>query len=158
MGRRRFLALAVACCAALLGAGTSQAVIIPQSSIAGIKLGMTRAEVRAHSGTPSRVVHGMNDFGAYTTFRYFRLRVTFQGNEGATAVSTTRTRQETPAGIHVLSTESALRAAYPGARCRTEFGNFRHCWIGRFQAGRRVTDFRISADRVRSILVGFVID
>jgi hypothetical protein len=58
----------------------------------------------------------------------------------------------------VLSTESALRAAYPGARCRTEFGGFRHCWIGRFEPGRRVTDFRISTGLVRSILVGFVID
>jgi len=158
MRRRRFLALSVASIAGLVGTGAAQAVIIPQSSIAGIKLGMTRAEVRAHSGEPSTIVRGSNDFGAYTTFRYFRLRVTFQGNEGATAVSTTRTRQETPAGIHVLSTESELRAAYPGARCRSEFENFRHCWIGRFQAGRRVTDFRISADRVRSILVGFVID
>jgi hypothetical protein len=158
MRRRRFLAFSVAAVAALVGAGAAQAVIIPQSSIAGIKLGMTRPEVRGHSGPPSTVVHGMNDFGPYTTFRYFRVRVTFQGNEGATAVSTTRRRQKTPAGIHVLSTESRLRAAYPGARCRTEFGNFRHCWIGRFRAGRRVTDFRISRNRVRSILVGFVID
>jgi hypothetical protein len=158
MCRRRFLALAISLLAALVGAGAAQAVIIPQSSIAGIKLGMTRAEVKAHSGQPSTIVHGTNDFGAYTVFRYFRLRVTFQGNAGATAVSTTRRRQETPAGIHVLSTETALRAAYPGARCRTEFGGFRHCWIGRFQPGRRVTDFRISTGLVRSILVGFVID
>ena len=158
MRRRRFLALSVATLAALLGAGAAQAVIIPQSSILGIKLGMTRAEVRARAGVPPTIVRGMNDFGRYTTFHYFRLRVTFQGNEGATAVSTTRRRQETPAGIHVLSTESQLRAAYPGARCRTEFGDFRHCWIGRFQAGRRITDFRISTGRVRSILVGFVID
>jgi hypothetical protein len=158
MRRRRFLALSVACCAALVGAGAAQAVIIPQSSIAGIKLAMTRAEVRAHSGEPSTILHAMNDFGSYTVFRYFRLRVTFQGNAGATAVSTTRRRQETPAGIHVLSTETALRAAYPGARCRTEFRNIRHCWIGRFRPGRRVTDFRISTGLVRSILVGFVID
>jgi hypothetical protein len=158
MRRRRFLALSVACCAALVGAGAAQAVIIPQSSIAGIKLGMTRAEVRAHSGEPSTILHAMNDFGSYTVFRYFRLRVTFQGNAGATAVSTTRRRQETPAGIHVLSTETALRAAYPGARCRTEFRNIRHCWIGRFRPGRRVTDFRISTGLVRNILVGFVID
>jgi len=92
MRRRRFLALSVASIAGLVGTGAAQAVIIPQSSIAGIKLGMTRAEVRAHSGEPSTIVRGSNDFGAYTTFRYFRLRVTFQGNEGATAVSTTRTR------------------------------------------------------------------
>ena len=157
MPGRRFLALSIACLAALVGAGTAQAVIVLQSSISGIKLGMTRPEVRAKV-EPSSVVHGTNEFGPYTVFRYFRLRVTFQGNEGATAVSTTRSRQETPVRIHVLSTESALRAAYPGARCKTELGALRHCWIGRFQAGRRVTDFRISTGVVRSILVGFVID
>lgn len=158
MRRRRFLAVSVVFCSGLIGVGAAQAVIIPQSSIAGIKLGMTRAEVRAHSGEPSSIEHGTNDFGAFTTFRYFRLRVTFQGNQGVTAVSTTRRRQATPAGIHVLSTESEFRAAYPGGHCRTEFRTFRHCWVGRFQAGRRVTDFRITTGHVRSILVGFVID
>ena len=86
MCRRRFLALAISLLAALVGAGSAQAVIIPQSSIAGIKLGMTRPEVKAHSGQPSTIYHGTNEFGAYTVFRYFRLRVTFQGNAGATAV------------------------------------------------------------------------
>ncbi len=157
MRRRRFLAASVVCLAALVGTEAAQAKIVLQSSISGIKLGMTRAEVRDRV-EPSKIVRGRNEFGPYTIFQYFRLRVTFQGNDGATAVSTTRWNQETPAGIHVRSTESQLRAAYPGARCRTEFGNFRHCWIGRFEAGRRVTDFRISAGRIRSILIGFVID
>ena len=44
-----------------------------------------------------------------------------------------------------------------GVRCRTESG-FRHCFVGRFLPGRRVTDFRIKAGRVTSVDVGFVID
>ncbi len=158
MRGRRILATLLACVGVLASAGAAHAVIVPQSSIAGIKLGMTRAEVRAHSGNPSSVTHASSDFGPYTRFNYFRLQVTFQGNEGATAVSTIRRRQSTPAGIHVGSTVAALRAAYPGARCRTEFRFYRHCWIGRFQPGRRVTDFRIRDSRVRNVLVGFVID
>jgi hypothetical protein len=121
---------------------------------------MTRPEVRALRGDPLRVRHGTNEFGQYTVFKYDRLKVTFQGNAGATAVYTTRPHQYTAKRIHVGSTERELRDAYPGARCRTEASDFRHCWTGSFQPGRRVTDYRIGVltGRVKSILVGFVID
>jgi hypothetical protein len=105
-------------------------------------------------------VHGTNDFGDYTIFKYGRLNVTFQGNAGATAVATSRPGQHTRLGIHVGSTEAALRAAYPNLHCRTEFGDLRHCWTGKFQPGRRVTDYRITIDsrRIWRITVAFVID
>ena len=145
---------------ALVWAGAATAIIVPQRSIAGIALRMSGAEVKAQAGEPNRIRHGMNDFGKYTVYKYRRLKVTFQGNHEATAVSTRRRRQHTAAGIHVGSTETALRTAYPGAHCRTESSNFRHCWTGHFQAGRRVTDYRIGilSGRVKLITVGFVID
>ena len=157
----RYLTLAAACLAGVLWTGTASAVIVPQRSIAGIELNMTRSEVRAAKGDPRRVEHGTNEFGRYTIFWYGpRLRVTFQGNAGATAVFTKRPGQYTAEGIHVGSTEAELRAAYPNARCRTEASDFRHCWTGRFQPGRRVTDYRIglATGLVKSVLVGFVID
>jgi hypothetical protein len=156
----RRLSIPLACLGALLWAGSASADIIPQQSIAGVALNMTRPEVRAAKGDPISVEHGTNDFGSYTVFRYYRLRVIFQGNEGATAVSTTRRRQVTPRGIHVGSTEADLRDAYPKAHCRTEASDFRHCWTGRFQPGRRVTDYRIGigSERIQSITVAFVID
>ena len=45
------------------------------------------------------------------------------------------------------------------SRCRTEFG-FRHCFVGSFMPGRRVTDFFISraTGRVTEVVVGLVID
>jgi hypothetical protein len=156
----RTLTLLVACLAALAWAGAASALIVPQQSIAGIALNMTRAQVRAAKGDPISVEHGTNDFGPYTVFRYGRLRVTFQGNAGATGVFTTRPGQHTAKGIHVGSTQAELAAAYPHLRCRTETSNFRHCWTGRFQPGHRVTDYRIGivTHQVKSITVAFVID
>jgi len=156
---RTLFAISV-CLAGLTWVGGAAAAIVPGHSIAGIELDMTRPDVKAAKGEPNRIVHGMNDFGAYTEFLYGKLKVTFQGNSGATAVWTRRQGQHTPEGIHVGSTETQLRAAYPGAHCRTEGAGFRHCWTGRFRPGHRVTDYRISLStmEVKSVLVGFVID
>lgn len=156
----RYLTLAAACLAGLVFVGTASALIVPQRSIAGIELDMTRHEVRVAKGEPLDVEHGTNKFGQYTIFRYGRLRVTFQGNQGATAVWTRRPGQRTAEDIGVGSTVGELRAAYPNARCRTEGGSFRHCWTGRFQPGRRVTDYRIglSTGLVKNVLVAYVID
>ena len=120
---------------------------------------MTRPEVRAKKGDPRRVERGTNDFGPYTVFEYGRPWVVFQGNAGATAVSTQRTGQRTAKGIGVGSTEAELRATYP-VRCRTEAGTFRHCWTGQFRPGRRVTDYRIGLTTrlVKRVSVGYVID
>lgn len=156
---RRTLALpAAAAVAALALAGGAEAAIVPSESIAGIHLNMTRHEVRVRSGAPREVIHGTNDFGAYTVFRYRRLRVAFQGNAGATAVRTSRTSQMTARGVGPGSSKADLRDAYPGARCRNEGNGFRHCWLGRFRAGERVTDFRIRDHHVSSVTVAFVID
>jgi hypothetical protein len=156
----RYLSVSAAGLAALIWVGGASALIVPQRSIAGIELEMTRAQVRDLKGEPLKVRHGTNDFGPYTIFKYDRLKVTFQGNMGATAVYTIRPSQHTAKGIHVGSTEAALRAAYPGAHCRTEGNDFRHCWTGKFQPGHRITDYRIGmlTGKVKSILVGFVID
>ena len=160
----RYLPLAVACIATLVWAGVASALIVPQKSIAGIELNMTRPEVKDKKGQPDRIVHGTNDFGPYTQFIYKnavgKLMATFQGNAGATAVWTNRETQKTAEGVHVGSPESALHNAYPRLHCRTETSNFRHCWTGRFKAGHKVTDYRIGigSGNVKTITVGFVID
>jgi hypothetical protein len=156
----RTLALCGAVLTALVWVGAVSARIVPQRSIAGIALNMTRSEVRAAKGDPLHVVHGTNDFGNYTIFKYGHLNATFQGNAGATAVATSRRGQRTGRGIHVGSTEAALAAAYPNLHCRTEFDGFHHCWTGAFRPGNRVTEYRITTDsrRIWRITVAFVID
>lgn len=155
----RHAALALGAVAGLSLAGAAGATIVPQQGIAGVELLMTKGEVRDVLGEPNRIKHGTNIFGPYTVFRYGRLRVNFQGNRETTAVSTMRFREKTPKGIGRGSTKQELKAAHPRAKCRREFGDFWHCWIGRYEAGRRVTDFRLNdAGKVSRVVVAFVID
>jgi hypothetical protein len=160
----RYLPLTVACLVTLVWAGVASALIVPQRSIAGIELNMTRPEVKDKKGQPDRIIHGTNDFGNYTQFIYRspqgKLIASFQGNAGATAVRTNRTNQKTAEGVRVGSPESALHDAYPNVRCRTESSDFRHCWTGRMRPGHRVTDYwiGIASGDVKLITVAFVID
>ena len=141
----------------LATAAAASATIVPQRSIAGVRLEMTKAQVRSTLGAPRSAVHGSNEFGAFTIYRYRGLRVTFQGNRTVTAILTTRASERTAAGVGVGSTEGQVRAKVAGVRCGTESG-FRHCFVGRFLPGKRVTDFRIKRGRVTSVDVGFVVD
>ena len=143
--------------AVLAFAAVASAAIVPQRGIAGVRLEMTKAQVRAVLGAPAAAVHGRNDFGSFTVYRYRGLRITFQGNRRVTDVFTTRPGERTARGVGVGSTEAQVRARVAGVRCRTESG-FRHCFVGRFLPGRRVTDFRIKRGRVASVTVGFVLD
>ncbi|HEY7197728.1 MAG TPA: hypothetical protein VH306_11120 [Gaiellaceae bacterium] len=158
MSLRRTLAFVTVAAVALALAGAAWSKIVPNVGINGAKLNMTRPEIKDLLGQPQHTVHGMNDFGAFTVFKYYRLDVTFQGNSGATAVSTTRKRQKTGRGIGPGSTVHAFKTAYPFGRCRTEFDGFRHCWLGKFRAGERVTDFRVFNDKITRVTVAFVID
>jgi len=91
----------------LVWVGTASPIIVPQHSIAGVELGMTRPEVRDKKGEPDRIVHGMNDFGAFTEFTYRnsvgKLRVTFQGNNGATGIFTNRPTASSSGALAKLS-------------------------------------------------------
>ena len=150
---KRFLvsALAIAAFAAAAPAG---AAIVPGKSIAGVKLGMTQAQVTGVLGTPSKTTHGTNEFGPYTVFKYRRLWVTFQGDATATAVKTTRKAELTPHGVHVGSTRAQLKAGVTKLHCIVPS----LCQKGKGVPGSRVTVFRLYHGKVTSILVGFVID
>ena len=149
----RLRAIAATAFAALVLAPPAGAVIVVQNGIAGIRLAMTQAQVRAKLGKPRAVQHGKNDFGSFTQLRYRSLRVTFQGNRTVTAIRTTLPSERTARGIGVGSTRAAVRARVAGVRCSSG-----HCFVGRFLPGRRVTDFLLRNSRVSAVVVGFVID
>ncbi len=149
--------LALAFCAALLATAPALGAIVPQQGIAGVRLGMTQAKVRAVLGAAQRTVHGRNELGRFTELRYPGLRVAFQGNTSVSSISTTRTSEKTAGAVGVGSTEDHVRTHVRGVRCKTDFG-FRHCFLGQFLAGHRVTDFFIRHGRVTRVDIGFVID
>jgi hypothetical protein len=153
----RRLVILVAIGGALALAGAAGAQIVPQRGIAGVTLGMSPQTVRSILGSPVKVRHRTNAFGAYTTYRYKGLIILFQGNRRVTGITTHSRKERTIAGIGVGSTESQVRAGVPGVRCRTDAG-FRHCLLGRPLAGHRVTDFIFKKGVVGRVVVGFVID
>jgi hypothetical protein len=162
-GMRRWIACPLlAGVAVLVLSSASGAVIVPQRGMAGVRLGMTEAQVRTLKGRPDAVTHPRSDIiGRFTRLRYGQVLVSIEpGATGKVFSVGTRGRTErTAAGVGVGSTEPFLRAHLHGSRCRTEFGT-RHCFIGAFKPGKTVTDFFISrqSHRVTRVEVGYVID
>lgn len=150
---KRAAALAATLAAAAVVSSPAGATIHPQSSIAGVQLGMTQSEVTGVLGAPDSTETGNNEFGHFTVFRYFRLKVTFQGDTNVTAVKTSRRNERTPRGVGVGSTRAQVLANVLKVKCSKN-----ECHRGKFLPGRRVTVFPLFHGRVTSVLIGFVID
>ena len=141
----------------LVVAARADATIVVQHGMAGLDLRMTKAQVRAKLGSPTKVRTRKNEFGRYTEFVYPRVTVLFQSGSRATAFRTFSRTERTSRGVGVGSSEAQVLAKVAAVKCSTESG-FRHCYVGRFLPGRVITDFQIRKGRVTSIVVGFVVD
>jgi hypothetical protein len=150
--------LVLATTAALAAAAPAAAVIQVDRGISGVRLGNSSAEVKAALGQPARVVHGHNDFGSFTKYKYVGgITVLFQSGSTVTAVATSGRGDRTNAGVGVRSRERAVRTKVPGVKCETIAGS-RSCHTGSFTPGTRLTDFLIRKGRVKRVTVGFVFD
>jgi hypothetical protein len=130
-------------------------LVVPQHSIRGVELGMSRPAVVQRLGKPAHVRHAVNDLGPYTQLRYKGLRITFAFDGGVSELETTAARDRTAHGAGVGSTEAEVRNAVPKLVCED---NPRHCHLGRYRAGSVVTDFFFRNGRVWRLVVGRVID
>src|SRR3954447_3630197 len=134
--------LAATALIALALPAAASARIVPQRGIAGANLDMTQAQVRAKLGKPDQVRHPTSPiFGQYTTWFYGGTSVDmFRNQDGKVFnVSTVSKSQKTTSGVGVGSTAAAVKKGVKGARC-----DAKHCWVGRFEGGRKVTDFALS--------------
>ena len=151
------LTLAICVAAALTIAAPAGAKIVVQKGIAGVKLQMTKAQVRATLGRPQHARRGTNEFGTFREIIYRRVTVTFQSGPRVTAVRTTSPLEKTAGGVGVGSTKAEVKAGVHNVHCVNESG-FKHCFVCEFLPGRTVTDFRLRNGRVSSVSIGFVID
>lgn len=142
---RRALALGIVGAVLLLPAA-ADAVIRPYRGMSGVWLGMTKAQVQAKLGRPVGSGGGR--------FYYARLWVGFR-NGRAVEISTTRSTERTASGIGVDSSESAVRAAYPGVVC-APWSVYRRCRLGSGKPGTRVTDFTLGRGRVLQVTVALL--
>lgn len=160
--RRLPAALGATVVALAVAAPAADAALVVQRSIAGVRLDMTEAQVRARLGEPSatRTVPA-EILGTYRELRYGLTRISvFDGEDRRVfSITTTSRRERTAAGIGVRSRERFVREKVRGVRCATEFG-VRACTVGRLEPGRTVTTFRIdrSTGRVTRVSLGRVID
>jgi hypothetical protein len=153
----RVPAVALAVVALLALPSPAGAAIVPQQGIAGARLQMTKAQVRAKLGAPKKTLEGKNDFGPYSTWVYPRVTINFQGRKKVTSMQTLSPLERTASGVGVGSTEARVKAKVQGAKCTTTVGS-RQCIVGVFKPGRTVTVFSIKAGKVRAVVVGIVID
>jgi len=152
------LFLTATCCLLLTAtAAATGSRIVPQQGIAGLRLGMTEAQVKAKVGPPGKVERGRTEIGPYTTYRYPTHTVTFFAGPEVTQMRTVSPKERTTSGIGVGSTRSAVRAKVRGVKCLVEFG-YDHCYVGIWTPGRTITDFSIHKGRVARITIGYVID
>ena len=130
---------------------------MPQQGMAGVRLQMTKAQVRAKLGAPKKTLNGKNDFGPYSTWVYPRVTINFQGRKKVSSMQTLSPLERTAGGVGVGSTEARVKARVPAVKCSTIAGS-RQCIVGAFKPGRTVTVFSMKAGKVRAVVVGFVLD
>jgi hypothetical protein len=157
LGRVRAVSVVALAVAAFVVPTSAMATIVPQKSIVGVALQMTKAQVRAKLGAPKKTLEGKNDFGPYSTWVYPRVTINFQGRKKVTSMQTLSPLERTASGVGVGSTEARVKAKVQGAKCTTTVGS-RQCIVGVFKPGRTVTVFSIKAGKVRAFVVGIVID
>jgi hypothetical protein len=169
MTRRRCSGcLALAVVAGLGAPAGAHAVIVPQRSMLGISLGMTRAQAIA-VGAPTSIAARRDIFGPYTQLYYARpavrviLRRGASGRQEVISLATRRGVERTAEGVGVGTAEGTLRARLRGERCRTFRGvrpALRQCWIGAYEPGRVTTVFDVTPRTrvVRRVSVGVVVD
>jgi hypothetical protein len=152
MSRRRLLALPLSLLAAGALAAPAAAVIRPQRSIAGIRVGMTQQQVLDRLGSPRKTITRLGGGGGddpITTYTYTRrgLRVYAHPNRANTAnvvfdVEVYKGHgQRTPSGIRIGSRRSAVDRRVSHSQCHRYDPTYAVCFVGRGTHGSITTTF-----------------
>ena len=143
---RRTLALAALLTLALAAPATADFRI--NRSMAGVKLGMGKQQVRERLGKPAKRNLGPD----FVNWRYDQPAITVTFKPKVITLFTRSSAQRGPLGIGVGTTESRLRSVVDRARCASAEGT-RTCVVGGFDTGERSTVFVMRKGKVRSITI-----
>jgi hypothetical protein len=129
-------------------AAPAQASFEIDRSLAGVRIGMSEAQVQAKLGAPADTQLG-TDFVDWI-YRRPAVRVTLKGE--VITLYTKSHAQRGPGGIGVGTTETRLKAAVRRVKC-SGTGAGRMCVVGSFATGRRSTVFGMRSGRVRDVTI-----
>jgi hypothetical protein len=146
---------------ALLAAGAAPAAaeIVPQESIAGVRLKMSKAEVAAVLGQPARKRRYVGGSGAddhFATWTYKRrgYAVSFlrRGTYRVSSITVTGGSERTATGVGIGSTRAEVKAGVPAVHCKRYDPTYATCFIGKSRIGDITTAFRLDRrNRVKEI-------
>lgn len=156
--KRTALSLAAVSAFALPAAALAHghAGIVINDSIAGARLGMTSAQVRAATGKPSQVLHANKSAMEYNYGDAGQLEVDFDKVQGKMVVTEVTLAPDfrtllTSKRVGIGSTKNAVMHAYPDAKFKNSIGQI---WID--QLGEHNTSFLLSrANRVIQVSVSW---
>jgi hypothetical protein len=145
------VSLAAAACAAPAGARSLPKKIVLYKSVAGISLGATPATIKHKLGKPSQTTRVS---GKIASLIYYNDNVSFDFDtlhkgDPADLAGTTGSAFHTSKGIHVGSTEKAVKRAYHGIKCKDGLCTLYKGTPG--SVGERQTDFNIFRGKVQGI-------
>lgn len=158
----RLVPFALAAVASLAMAAPAGARIVPQQGMIGVKLQMSGRDIVATKGVPDEartVKHPV--MGTVSEYRYGKTKILFDGvglSARAVSFTTTDRKERTIRGVGLGSTKAQVKARVSNVKCENALG-VRHCYVGRFAPGERVTDFFLTKkNKVSRVTVGIVID
>jgi outer membrane protein assembly factor BamE (lipoprotein component of BamABCDE complex) len=155
--------------AALLAAGAApaSAEIIPQESIAGVSVGMTKQQVVELLGEPGHIhsqYGGSTGEDFFTTYRYGKrgLKVDFLRRRGTDKVNTIEVfkgrKELTATGIGIRSHRDKVKAEVAGTRCKRYDRTYAICTIGGGDIGDIQTTFWLNRrDKVKLVTLGRIL-
>ena len=165
MPTRPLLASALTVVLLAAAAAPAQAEIVPQESIAGVRLQMTKAEVVAVLGQPARKRRFVGGSGAddhFATWTYkkrgFSINLLRRGGYHVSSITVTGGAERTATGVGIGSTRAEVKAGVPAVHCKRYDPTYATCFIGKSRIGDITTAFRLDRkNRVKEISLGKIL-
>lgn len=120
---RQAVTLMASCAALVAAVPTANGVVILDKGAAGVRMNMTKQQVRAILGPPLRTkTERFESSGLLTTHTYRGIIVSYYFHDRVSGIRVTRRTERTRRGIGIGSTEAQVRARVGGLTCETISG------------------------------------